>query len=131
MYNILMYKNFLKKIVSLEYAVAALFVMAFFVIVGRFDWWWLLVFFLVVDISAIGYVFGNKVGAFTYNLGHSIIGPVLLAITYIMTTNETVLFVTLVWLFHIFIDRALGYGLKHSTSFHHTHLGPIGKAKQK
>ena len=126
-----MYSKLLRMIVSLEYAVAAVFVMVFFVVVGRFDWWWMIVLFLIVDISAVGYALGSKVGAFTYNLGHSLVGPGLLAVAYIFTTNEAVLFVTLIWLFHIFVDRALGYGLKHDTSFNHTHLGPIGKAKKK
>ncbi len=121
----------MKSIVSLEYALAAVLVLAFYVIVGQFDWWWLFVLFLVVDISAIGYGISNRVGAFTYNVGHSIIGPALLAIAYVATDNKTVLFITLVWLFHIFVDRALGYGMKHTKGFHHTHLGPIGKARKK
>ena len=126
-----MASKILKQIVSLEYLIAAVLVMAFFIIVGKFDWWWLLVLFLVVDFSAIGYAINSKVGAFTYNLGHSLIGPAILTLFYISTDNHALLFITLVWLFHIFVDRGLGYGLKHSTSFHHTHLGPIGKAKKK
>ena len=31
------------------------------------------------------------------------------------------------WLAHIGIDRALGYGLKYATGFSYTHLGRIGK----
>lgn len=120
----------MKQIVSLEYFFAAVFVAAFFIAVGKFDWWWLIILFIVVDISAVGYLVNNTVGAFTYNLGHSLIGPALLATAYIATTNETILFITLLWLFHIFVDRSLGYGLKHTKGFHHTHLGPIGKAKK-
>jgi hypothetical protein len=126
-----MYGKLMKSIVSVEYALAAVFVLAFYVMVGHFDWWWLFVLFLVVDLSAIGYAISNRMGAFTYNLGHSIIGPALLAIIYIATSNNIVLFITLVWLFHIFVDRALGYGMKHAKGFHHTHLGPIGKARKK
>ena len=126
-----MYGKLMKTIVSGEYALAAIFVMAFYVIVGGFDWWWLFILFLVVDISAIGYMVNDRIGALTYNIGHSLIGPVGLAIVYIATDNTAVLFITLVWLFHIFVDRALGYGLKHTKGFHHTHLGPIGKAKKK
>ena len=121
----------MKSIVSLEYALAAVLVLAFYVIVGRFDWWWLFILFLAVDLSAIGYAISNRVGAFTYNIGHSIIGPSVLAIVYIASDNSTVLFITLVWLFHIFVDRALGYGMKHVKGFHHTHLGPVGKARKK
>jgi hypothetical protein len=126
-----MYGKLMKSIVSVEYALAAVFVLAFYVIVGHFDWWWLFILFLVVDLSAIGYAVSNRMGAFTYNLGHSIIGPALLAIIYIATSNNIVLFIALVWLFHIFVDRALGYGMKHTKGFHHTHLGPIGKARKK
>jgi len=126
-----MHTKIMKRIVSLEYLVAALFIAAFFVEVGKFDWWWLIILFVVFDVSAVGYLVSSKVGAFTYNLGHSLIGPTILATVYIATTNQVVLFVTLLWLFHIFVDRTLGYGLKHTKGFQHTHLGPVGKAKKK
>ena len=35
----------------------------------------------------------------------------------------------MIWLAHIGIDRALGYGLKYSTGFGFTHLGRIGKER--
>lgn len=121
----------MKRIVSTEYLVAAVLVAVFYVVVGNFAWYWLPVLFVVVDLSAVGYFFNNRIGALLYNIGHSLIGPAALVALYIGTTNQAVLFIALVWLFHIFVDRALGYGLKHTTSFNHTHLGTIGKAKQK
>jgi len=36
----------------------------------EYAWWWFLVLILVPDFSMIGYLFGNKVGAFSYNLAH-------------------------------------------------------------
>lgn len=36
----------------------------------NYDWWWFLVLILTPDIGMIGYLFGNKIGAFTYNLFH-------------------------------------------------------------
>ncbi|WP_240639249.1 DUF4260 family protein [Micromonospora ureilytica] len=33
------------------------------------------------------------------------------------------------WAFHIAVDRALGYGLKTTEGFEHTHLGRMGKAR--
>jgi hypothetical protein len=33
----------------------------------------------------------------------------------------------MIWLAHIGIDRALGYGLKYQAGFAFTHLGRIGK----
>ena len=129
-YNKLMFSPILKRIVSLEYVIIAILTAVFFVEISGFAWYWLVLLFLVVDISAAGYLSSPKLGALTYNLGHSLIGPGLLATVYISTSSQVILFVTLLWLFHIFVDRALGYGLKHSTSFNHTHLGPIGKAKK-
>ncbi|GLR92489.1 hypothetical protein GCM10007858_01070 [Bradyrhizobium liaoningense] len=37
--------------------------------------------------------------------------------------------IALIWLAHIGIDRALGYGLKYSAGFSFTHLGRIGRQK--
>lgn len=121
----------LKRIVSLEYLFAAVLVIVFYIVVGGFAWYWLIILFIVFDISAIGYLFNPKIGAIGYNTVHSLIGPVLFMIIYIATTNQVILFVTLLWLYHIFVDRALGFGLKHSSSFNHTHLGTIGRAKKK
>jgi hypothetical protein len=36
--------------------------------------------------------------------------------------------VALIWIAHIGIDRAMGYGLKYATAFSDTHLGRIGRA---
>ena len=36
--------------------------------------------------------------------------------------------IAMIWLAHIGIDRALGYGLKYSAGFGFTHLGRIGRA---
>lgn len=126
-----MQTTLMKRIVSTEYLVAAILVAVFYVVVGEFSWYWLPILFVVVDISVIGYLAGNKVGVLTYNIGHSLIGPALLMAVYIANTNRVVLFIALVWLFHIFVDRSLGYGLKHVAGFQQTHLGPIGKAKKK
>jgi hypothetical protein len=37
------------------------------------------------------------------------------------------LVIALIWLAHIGLDRALGYGLKLTTAFGETHLGRIGR----
>lgn len=120
----------MKRIISLEYLFAAVLVGIFFVSVAGFDWWWLIILFPVVDISAFGYLQNNKIGAITYNIGHSLIGPAILITNFILTSSNVALFAGLIWLFHIFVDRALGMGLKHVEGFGHTHLGTIGNAKK-
>ena len=136
--------SFSHYIVKLEYLFAAVLIAVFFVAVGHFNWWWLLLLFPLFDISMIGYLVNSHVGAITYNIVHSFIGPVLLTIIYILTAGHTaadssrpyvadniLLFAILAWLFHICVDRALGFGLKHKEGFHHTHLGKIGKEAKK
>jgi hypothetical protein len=36
---------------------------------------------------------------------------------------------SLIWAAHIGFDRLLGYGLKYSSNFQHTHLGLLGPGK--
>ncbi|MFZ2835946.1 MAG: DUF4260 domain-containing protein [Candidatus Saccharimonadales bacterium] len=124
-----MQNTFMKQLISSEYLIAAILVAIFYVVVGNFDWWWLPILFLVPDVSMAGYLLNPRVGAAIYNIGHSLIGPVILVAIYIATDNQIILFASLIWLFHILIDRAFGYGLKHATSFKHTHLGHVGKKK--
>lgn len=119
----------MKLLISLEYAALAAFTGWFYVRVGGFDWYWLFVLFIFFDLSAGGYLINKRIGALVYNIGHSLIGPILLMCIYMLSANNTILFWLTLWFFHIFVDRAFGYGLKHTTSFHHTHLGVIGNRK--
>jgi hypothetical protein len=36
----------------------------------HYTWWWFFAFLLLPDVSMIGYIFGNKVGAYMYNSIH-------------------------------------------------------------
>ncbi|BDZ61341.1 hypothetical protein Lsed01_01158 [Demequina sediminis] len=98
-------------------------------------WWWPLALFLAFDLSALGYLRDPREGAFVYNLVHSYWGPAALAGWAIAIgawgapgSQTPVLVVAAAWLFHVGVDRALGYGLKHDDDFQHTHLGWIGRA---
>lgn len=91
------------------------------------SWWWFAALLLVVDISMVGYLAGPKVGAATYNLGHALIGPAALLTWWLLKGSPAVLALGSIWLAHIGMDRAFGYGLKQPDRFEHTHLGTIGK----
>ena len=107
-------------------AVAVLVVVAFVQL--DFAWWWLIAVFLLWDLSMVGYLVSPRVGAISYNVGHSYLGPVLLALTWVaMDGARWPIFVALTWAFHIAVDRLLGYGLKFTDRFTHTHLGEVGK----
>jgi hypothetical protein len=121
----------IKQILNVEHLFATIVIVLFFVQVTKYEWWWLGVLFPIVDVSMVGYLISKSFGAFLYNIGHSVIGPTMLVGMFVLTGSDWALFVSLIWLFHIFADRTLGYGLKHSTGFEHTHLGHIGKSAKK
>jgi hypothetical protein len=84
--------------------------------------------FLLPDLSLLGYLAGARVGAVAYNVGHSTIGPVVLAGLGLALAAPAAWLAASIWLAHIGFDRMLGYGLKYATGFRHTHLGLVGHA---
>ena len=55
--------------------------------------------------------------------------PVALMTAGLAMASPLVLSIAMIWLAHIGIDRALGYGLKYSAGFGFTHLGRIGRQR--
>ena len=86
---------------------------------------WLLFALLILgpDISFIGYLAGPRVGAIAYNALHSYVGPILLGL--VCMASDTPPAIPLIWIAHIGVDRALGFGLKYPIAFAHTHLGRL------
>jgi hypothetical protein len=82
---------------------------------------------LVVDLSMIGYLGGPRLGSFTYNAAHNLVLPLVLLGLGWWTRTGWLLLSGAVFLTHIGLDRALGYGLKLPTDFRDTHLGRIGR----
>jgi hypothetical protein len=91
------------------------------------SWWLFVALFLVPDLSMLGYLINAKVGGLAYNIVHSYLLPVSVAIVAFATNRFGVLSVVCIWTGHIGLDRVLGYGLKYSTAFKRTHLGVLGK----
>jgi hypothetical protein len=92
------------------------------------SWWIYAILFLVPDLSFAAYLAGPRAGAIVYNAAHSYMAPVALMTAGFALESPLVLSVALIWMAHIGIDRALGYGLKYSAGFGFTHLGRIGPA---
>ncbi len=93
------------------------------------SWWVFVVLFLAPDLSFVAYLADERSGAIVYNAAHSYMAPVALLTTGFAVGEPLVLSIAMIWLAHIGIDRALGYGLKYQSGFGFTHLGRIGKAK--
>jgi Domain of unknown function (DUF4260) len=92
------------------------------------SWWVYAILFLVPDLSFAAYLAGPRIGAIIYNAAHSYMAPMALMTTGFALSSPLVLSIAMIWLAHIGIDRALGYGLKYSSGFGFTHLGRIGRA---
>ena len=91
------------------------------------SWWVFFILFLVPDLSFAAYLAGPKTGAIVYNAAHSYMAPVALMTLGFGLAAPLTPSIAMIWLAHIGIDRALGYGLKYSAGFGVTHLGRIGR----
>ena len=93
----------------------------------NYQWWWFLVLILAPDFSMLGYLFGNKSGAFLYNIFHHRGIAVLLYILGCYFKVEMLQLTGIILFSHSAMDRFFGYGLKYESGFKYTHLGEIGK----
>jgi len=110
--------------------VATLALAAYLYSIASADWILFGLLLFVPDVGMLGYLRGSVVGAATYNLFHTEIGPLALGAAAVYMQWPLGLVVALVWLAHIGMDRALGYGLKLRTAFGDTHLGRVGRASR-
>ena len=86
------------------------------------------VLFLAPDLAMLPYVASPAAGAIAYNVAHSYVGAVALTALGLIVAPALLPF-GLIWVAHIAWDRMLGYGLKSTCSFNHTHLGRIGRSR--
>jgi len=89
-------------------------------------WWLIPELFLIPDLSALGYLAGPQVGAWTYNLAHT--APLPLAVLGAGTGwhISALTAAGAIGLLHLGLDRVMKYGVKYDHSFGITHLGVHG-----
>jgi hypothetical protein len=95
----------------------------------HFEWWWFLLLFLAPDLGMIGYAFGNRAGAFLYNLFHHKGLAIVIYLLGFFFFIPVMQLIGVIMFSHAAFDRLLGYGLKYEEGFKFTHLGPIGNSK--
>ncbi|GAB2760291.1 DUF4260 domain-containing protein [Salinimicrobium soli] len=93
----------------------------------KYAWWVFPVFFLAPDIGMIGYAFGNRAGAFFYNLLHHKGLAIMIYLAGFFFASHLLQIIGVIIFSHAAFDRLLGYGLKYESGFKFTHLGEIGK----
>jgi hypothetical protein len=91
------------------------------------SWLWFVVLFLAPDLSFFAYLVSPRVGAIAYNAVHTTLGPLALLALAAWRGWALGEDIALIWLAHVGIDRALGYGLKYGAGFGDTHLGRLGR----
>ena len=92
-----------------------------------FSWPIFALLFLSPDLSMLAYLAGPRAGAAGYNLVHTYLPALVLALAGFFGGIAAATACGLIWIAHIGFDRALGYGLKYSSGFGDTHLGRIGR----
>lgn len=85
-------------------------------------WWLLVVLALAPDLAMVAYAAGPRVGAAAYDLVHTYALPVVLGVVGVVANAVAAVAVALIWVTHIGVDRAIGYGLKYPSGFKDTHL---------
>ena len=90
-----------------------------------YAWWWFLVLILTPDISMLGYLVNNKIGAFCYNLFHHRGLAVVIYLIGVYSQHNAIQLVGIILFSHASMDRIFGYGLKYETGFKFTHLGNL------
>ena len=93
------------------------------------SWWAFAAFWLLPDLSILGYFAGPCRGSRIYNSAHTYLVPITLAVCSLLLHANNLLPFSLIWVNHIAVDRMMAYGLKFSNGFGFTHLGIKGKAR--
>ena len=89
------------------------------------NWIIFLVLLLAPDIFMIGYLKNSQVGSIIYNIGYVYAWPIVLIIIGILIKFNLLILFSLIWMTHISMDRAMGYGLKYPSDFKDTHMQRI------
>ena len=116
----------MKGIIKLEEILMFVFGVYFFSALD-YAWWWFPILILAPDIGMLGYLFGNKAGAFAYNLFHHKGLAILVYLAGVYFSIPLCQLIGIILFSHSALDRTLGYGLKYDKGFRYTHLGEIGK----
>lgn len=90
------------------------------------SWWMYGLLFFLPDAFMLGYIAGPRIGAYVYNLGHSLAVPLTISTIGIIMDAQLPQLIAQIWLAHVGLDRLLGYGLKETSHFRDTHLGRVG-----
>ena len=91
----------------------------------EYSWLYFALLLLTPDLAMLPYLINPRLGALAYNVVHTYVLPLALAVVAYLGGYPTLLALALIWLAHIGMDRTVGYGLKYGDDFKHTHLQEV------
>jgi hypothetical protein len=91
----------------------------------NFSWGSFALFLLAPDLAIIPYAINKRAGQIVYNIAHTTILPLALALYSVMNANDMGLQASLIWFAHIGMDHLFGYGFKYPGSFKETHFSRV------
>lgn len=94
-------------------------------IVLGYSWLAFALLLFLPDVTILAYGINKRVGAAAYNTVHSLALPLTLGLIAWLAGWGLGQQAALIWMAHIGMDRAAGYGLKYSTDFKDTHLNRV------
>jgi cellulose synthase/poly-beta-1,6-N-acetylglucosamine synthase-like glycosyltransferase len=104
---------------------AVLLVSIYFYYLTGFGWLLFILLLFAPDLSMLGYLINNRIGAVVYNIFHTYLSPLIFIALSILFSIQLLLAIGVIWTAHIGMDRTVGYGLKYHTNFKDTHLQRI------
>lgn len=90
-----------------------------------YSWWIFGLLLLVPDLAMLGYSINVRVGSLAYNVVHTYTLPLVFGVTSVVVDWRLGGQLATIWLAHIGMDRAIGYGLKYPTHFKDTHFSRV------
>jgi hypothetical protein len=75
-------------------------------------WWLALVLLLAPDLAFLAFALGARQGVAAYNAAHRPIVPWVVMVAGLVAGSRLALLLALIWIGHIGMDRAAGYGFK-------------------
>jgi hypothetical protein len=92
---------------------------------GDHSWVLFAVLLFAPDLAMLGYLGGPVPGAAVYNAAHTTVVPIVLGAAGLLGGSDLAMAIALIWLAHLGLDRAIGYGLKYTEGFKVTHLARV------
>jgi hypothetical protein len=89
------------------------------------NWIIFLVLLFSPDIFMVGYLKNSRIGSIIYNIGNVYAWAIVSIIIGILIDFNLLILFSLIWMAHIIMDRAMGYGLKYPSDFEDTHMQRI------